>query len=172
MAFKRVQFGSSRFGSMRRSMSNSRLLFTAITWFFALTMVYSSLFYVPAFYDFKQAFGIANTNEVSVKPKKESIFTPYINLLNQNRTFLRQGQGMEAVYAVSRGSNAELVFYACEAPPVVEVFRCNPKIVQRHPIRKTSGRYAIKVQNSGFYAFDIIVSDPEKPYKVVWQRRY
>jgi len=153
----------------KRSMSNTKLAVTAFVWMFAIIMVYSSFFYAPAYYDFKNAFGIANTKSINTKSAPKSIISPYIDLMKQNRAFLKKGQGMEVVYAFSPGVKAELVLYKCQSPVVVEVFKCNPVVINSKRMRRRKGRHIVKVKDSGFYAFDVVVSDKEKKKPRTWR---
>ncbi|NNE57782.1 MAG: hypothetical protein HKN36_06705 [Hellea sp.] len=153
-------------------MSNSRLVGSAMSITFGLSVAYGSLFYVPAYFNYKQAFGINTVSEVSAD-KKKSFLSPYIDLLNLDRAFLRAGQGVEAVYEFPAGTNAQLVFFHCQAPALIEILRCNPVIIKTIKIgNQVKGKQGLRVSTSGFYGFDVRLDNPDADYKIVWQRRY
>jgi len=155
----------------KRSMSNWRLIATAGTWIIALGAMYSSLFYVPAFINFNKTFGISATAP-DVESESKSFLKPYKDLLMQNRTYLRQGQAMEAHYQINSPKGGKLLFFKCQSPIIIEVFRCNPQVVQTLPLRKSKGSYSVEVNTSGFYGFKIALANEEAKYDVVWRRRY
>ena len=96
-----------------------------------------------------------------------------MDLLNLNRAYLTAGQGVDVSYNIVRGTKAELIFYKCQTMPIVEVFSCNPIIVDRTPIgRSRSGKKSIKVKSNGFYAFKIISEAAPENYQIAWRRRY
>lgn len=153
----------------RRSMSNIRLLTTAAVWIMGIAAIYCSFFYLPAFYDYRKAFGISSTVP-EISNKERSLFSPYVDLLLQNKTFLLSGQAMEASYKLDSRDAGTLLFYKCQSPVIVEVFKCDPIIVQEFPLRKADGKYAIQVNQNGFYGFELALNDHSLDYAVAWRR--
>lgn len=163
--------GWSRLWGQERTMSNSRLVSTAITWTIALTAIYCSIFYVPAYFDINSAIGVSTTQS-KIPEKKSSIFSPILDLLKQNRAYMIRGQGMEAQYKVTGNVSGTLVLYTCQSPIILEVFNCNPVDIQEIPLTKTTGRYAVKLNQSGFYGMTIRLDDEEAEFAMIWRRVY
>ena len=156
-----------------RSMSNGRLLGTAFSLLLGMFFVYTSIFYIPAFLNIRGAFGISGTHALAKAKSSKSPLSPFLNLLNMDRAYLASGQGVDVHYKLSRGTKAELVFYKCQTMPVMEVFNCDPIIVDRMSLRRSSsGQKSIQVKSNGFYAFKIITDAAPGNYQVAWQRRY
>ena len=168
---KRNTVGWRRLFGQQRTMSNSRLVSTAITWTIGLVAMYSSLFYIPAFFDHKTAFGIS-TSAPDLNKEDKSLLSPYKELLFQKRAYLKKGQSMEAFYRVEAGSRGNLVVYTCQAPVVIEVFSCNPAVIQTLPLKKSNGKYTVRVKQNGFYGYDIQLADKDSDYDLIWRRRF
>ena len=174
MSFNKVQItrrntpGWATIFGNSRSMSNWRLISTAGAWLLGIASLYCSLFYVPAFYDFKKAFGMSSRPQLSTQ--SNSLLAPYLDLLKQNRSFMMSGQSMEAYYKLDAKSKGKLLFYKCQSPIIVEVFSCNPVIVREIPITKIDGRTAIQVQKNGFYGFYVSIEDESVHYDLAWRR--
>lgn len=171
MGFNKVEIAKNTDAWTGRSMSNSRLLATAGTWTFAIVALYCSLFYVPALYDFKRGFDIS-TRVPDATNSNRNVFSPAIELLQQNRAYMRAGQSMEAVYDISGTANGNLIIYGCNAPIVVEIFRCDPVTIQKIPIRKKNGRHAVQINQNGFYGYRLDLADASSDYDLVWRRRF
>lgn len=152
----------------RRSMSNWRLLGTAASWLLGIAAIYCSMFYVPAFYDFKRALGISSS--APQIQTERNFLSPYVDLLSQNRSFMMSGQTMEAAYKIDGGSQGKLIFYKCQTPVIIEVFSCNPVTVQEVSLTDSEGRKAIRVNQNGFYGFQLALNDTESKYAVSWRR--
>jgi len=168
---KNARGWTSLFGN-QRSMSNSRLLATVFSWLLGLSAIYCSLFYVPAFIDFKKSFGMSSASP-KFETAKKSFLKPYNDLLIQNKAFLRNGQTMEAHYKLgSNSGGGQLLFYKCQSPLVVQIFSCNPVIIKTLPLRKTKGSFALKVNLNGFYGLRASLANPETEYDIVWRRRF
>jgi len=171
MGLNKVEISNNPNTWTERSMSNGRLLATAGTWIFAIAALYSSLFYIPALYDFNRGFDLSSrvpdANKASSNP-----LSPAIELLRQNRAYMRAGQSMEAVYDISGSSKGNLVIYACNSPTVIEVFKCDPVTIQQIPIKKQNGRHAVQIQQNGFYGYRIELADAAADYDLVWRRRF
>lgn len=168
---KRNTIGWRRVFGQPRTMSNSRLVGTAFTWTLAFATMYCSLFYIPAFFDHKTAFGIS-TAAPDMNKKSVNVLTPYQEILNQKRAYLKKGQTMEAFYRVNGKTSAQLVVYTCQSPIILEVFSCNPLIIQKIPLRKSRGHYAVRVKENGFYGYDIQLADQAADYDMIWRRRF
>ncbi len=163
--------GWSRIFGSARSMSNSRLLGSALSWVLGISAFYCSLFYVPAFFDYKKVFGISNVTP-NIDDKKHSVLSPYMELMQLNRTYLKSGQSMEAYYKIIGNNPAELLLYTCMSPAVIEVFVCDPAIVKRIPLEKARGSYSVQVPENGFYGYRVQVAERSDKYYLIWRRRF
>jgi len=152
-------------------MSNSRLLGTAVTWTIALAAIYCSLFYIPAFYDFKTAIGVTSA-QTDISTKEKKFYSPLVDLLAQNQGYVMSGQAMEAQYKIKGSKSGTLVVYACQSPVIVEIVRCNPTVVKEIPLRKSEGKHAVQVSQAGFYGFTIRLDDEESDFYMIWRRIY
>lgn len=161
--------GWSRFWGQQRTMSNSRLISTALTWFLALATIYCSLFYVPAFYDFKTGFGVSSAAP-DVQTKEKKFYSPAIDLLKQNQGFVMSGQAMEAHYKIDGKVSGKLLVYTCQSPVILEIFYCDPVIIKDVPIKKARGKYAIRVNQNGFYGYTIELDNDESEFNLAWRR--
>ncbi len=170
MAFKKVDISSDD-PWRGRSMSNGRLLATAMTWVFAIAAIYCSLFYIPALYDFDRGFDLSSRVPNAEKSRSNPL-SPAIQLLRQNRAYMRAGQSMEAVYDILGPTKGDLVIYACNAPTIIEVFRCEPVVIQKIPIQKQNGQHAVRIQQNGFYGYRLELADASADYDLVWRRRF
>ena len=162
--------GWKRVWSKERTMSNSRLLATAATWTIALAAIYCSFFYIPAFYDFKNAIGVTSA-QLDVE-KEDRFYSPLVDLLSQNQGYMMSGQSMEAQYKIKGASSGTLVVYACQSPVIVEIVKCDPAVVKEIPLRRSEGKYAVRVGEAGFYGFTIRLNDEESDFYMIWRRIY
>ncbi len=161
--------------SMRpdRSMSNGRLLGSALSLILGLFLAYASIFYVPAFFNIRGAFGISGAHPMAKAKSSKSPLQPFIDLINMDRTYLTAGQSVDVRYNFASGSKAELVFYKCQTLPIMEVFNCNPIVVDRISISHSrSGQKSLRIKSNGFYAFEVVTNTAPSKYHIAWQRRY
>lgn len=165
---RRNTAGWSRFWTPQRTMSNSRLISTALTWTLALAAIYCSLFYVPAFYDFKTGFGLSSKPNIEQSQRK--FYSPAIDLLKQNQGFVMSGQAMEAHYKIDGKVNGKLLVYACQSPVVLEIFHCDPVIVKEVPIKKAKGKYVVRINQNGFYGYTIKLDNKDADFNLAWRR--
>jgi len=147
----------------QRTMSNGRLLGTAFTLFLAITLVFSCLFYLPAFFDYRTAFQLAPPNLEDNRFKQ-------LDALKPKRTYFRAGQGLRTVYNFPAGTKADLVYYKCRPVLILEVFKCDPEEVERFSLRRSNGQHMTRVNQSGFYGVEVITKAED--YDVIWQRTY
>ncbi len=163
VAIKRNKSRWAGIFGQQRTMSNGRLVGTAFTLFLAITLVFSCIFYLPAFFDYRTAF--------QLKPQDiEDRRFAELEALKPKRTYFRAGQGLRTVYKFPSGAKAELVYYKCKPVPILEVFRCDPQEVERQRLRRTNGQHRIRINQSGFYGVQVITSAED--YDVIWQRTY
>lgn len=161
--------GWSRFWTQERTMSNSRLVSTALTWTFAIAAIYCSLFYVPAFYDFKTGFGLSS-KAPQVQSVDRKFYSPAIDLLKQKQGFVMSGQAIEAHYKIDGNVSGNLSVYACLSPVIIEIFKCDPVIIKEIPLKKSSGKVSVRVNQNDFYGYMITLKDETADYHLAWRR--
>jgi len=161
--------GWSLFWSQQRTMSNARLISTAMTWTFALAAIYCSLFYAPAFYDLKNAFGVtSNPSKAQLENKK--FYAPLVDLLNQSQGYVMGGQAIEAYYKIEGEVSGNLVVYACQSPIIIEIFKCDPVIIKEVPLKKSQDKYAVQVNQNGFYGMTLKLNNEDSDFNLIWRR--
>ncbi len=171
----------------KRSMSNLRLIGSAVSICLGLTLAYASIFYVPAFIDFKGAMHVVGIDQ-NKKPlvakvqsnssQKWGILSPYVDMFRLPRGYLRSGQKLHVDYIISPGTELELTIRQCVSYPVLEVFRCEETRDQKVTISSPrEGAQTFRVSEPGFYYYSgkTINKDGSaetRPYAVAWQRRH
>ena len=179
-SFKEAMIAAAKY-EPKRSMSNRRLIGSALSWILGLFIVYCAIFYVPAFVNLRSTMDVAGLKpKTAVLPaanEKPGVLTPYLRLLNARRGFFRSGQILQVDYALSPGTELTLTIRKCEAPVIVEIFTCNS--VQDQTIRISKpreGSQMFRVSEAGFYYYsettrNLDGSEDEKPHVVLWRRR-
>ena len=171
----------------KRSMSNARLIGSAVSICLGLALAYASVFYVPAFIDFNNAMHVVGLDKDKklLKPEVQNkdlsrwgVLRPYVELFQLPRGYLRNGQKLHVEYAISPGTELELTIRRCVSYPVLEVFRCDQSRDQHINITSPrEGAQTLKVSEAGFYYYTARTinkdgSDEKRPYAVSWQRRH
>ena len=169
---RRNTAGWSRIFGGHRTMSNWRLLGSAISLFLGISMIYASFFYVPAFVNVKKYLHLNGPFEAPPPASHSEFYRKYSPILSVDRTYLNQGQIIEAFYSLEPGTRGELVFYQCQSPAIIEAFYCDPIIVQSFKLKQTKGSHTVRVNMSDFYGFAVVLPDPETPYATAWRRIY
>ena len=197
MAFQRVKLSeASSFKEMmlaaakyepKRSMSNIRLVGSAVSISLGLMIAYCSLFYVPAFVDFKGAMRVVGIDQdqkpltleqQAERAERWGVLAPYIRQFQLPRGYLRSGQKLHVQYALSPGTELTLSIKRCASVPILEVFKCQVAQEQTVNIRRPlEGVQTFRVSEPGFYYYTQATvnrdgSEEVKPYAVMWQRRH
>lgn len=160
-------------------MSITRFITSIFSLIFGLGVVYASIFYAPAYYDFDRALGLS-TEEGKlpvIEEKKEHMLSAYTDMFKIRRGFIRKGQALEVKYVLSPGTKMTISIHHCKAPVVVEAFYCmNTQGEQIEVKNELRGTKALIMRQPGFYYFDEEVTNLDgspttKPFTVIWKRR-
>jgi hypothetical protein len=158
-----------------RSMSNKRLVLSAISLLIGLFCAYSSFFYWPAFSSKKSFIKIATQNETWPANGKEAQGNnPYLNYLLMNQGYLRAGQAVEVNYELSPEAQLELTVIKCAGPIVLEIYSCRGTVIMDIDADINSGKFELIVDQAGFYKFEEklkYTSGMDSSYKVAWVRK-
>lgn len=160
-----------------RSVSNSRLLGSGLSILFGLFILYTSVFYVPAFVNMG-ALGLATpATEQPQADTKKHLLSGYTDMFKIRRGYIRAGQSLHVDYALSPGQNLMLNIQKCSAPVILEVFYCSN--IQGQEIKVTGdarGSRSFVMREPGFYYFDEVVTNgngsiSEDPFFIMWSRK-
>ena len=159
-------------------MSNKRFLGTFTSLFVGLILVYSSIFYVPAFLDMQKVMGMS-TEKIKLPrvSEKSRALSSYANFFKIRRGYIRRGQALTLEHDLAPGTIMTASISRCSAPPVIEVFYC--RNIEGQQIKITSdlpGKRNFIMRKPGFYYFDELItnkdgSKTDSEYKVLWSRR-
>lgn len=160
----------------KKSLGLGRTFGSAISLSLGGMLCYVSLHYLPAFFNPKEIIGVSNaTKSVNAVQAEKNNFVlgAYIDAFSVKRTYLRDGQAIQASYDLPAGMDIELTIKRCRPILVVEVFKCEnvgEKTVLINNDRTGTQRF--KFQGKGFYMFDerIIRQAKGQDYRVVWSR--
>lgn len=154
-----------------------RTLLSALAISLGLFLVYVALHYIPAHIRPVGVVGLTTENGRLTKTVHKKSPIPvignYLDAFQIRRTFLREGQTLEARFIVPEGSEIQLHVRQCRSAFGVEVFYCD---VTSHDtvtiVQEGYGRRTLTAPRDGFYYFDERVKTPEAdaPYKIVWAR--
>ena len=177
---------SHRAKKTRRNRTFRRMYMSVFVLFGSAFLVISSMFYVGAFFDVGKIVGVSQAQraenakaKASTSASKErNFFTPFIDLVQMDRVYLRSGQTILATYDLPKNAQMTLVIKQCKSKPILEVFDCELVGEQKKTItRKSNGFTRFTVANPGFYHFsDTVkiggksVDSTEADYRVIWQR--
>lgn len=161
-----------------RTMSNVRLLGSAISLTVGGFMLYSAMHYVPSYFGAHKVLSLSNLDSAAEAmvpgDKNGNILSPYMDLFEIQRTYLRPGQRIQAQYDLERGTVVELRIRRCQQQFIVEVFDCNVIGEKTMTVRnKTTGSHEFTFKEAGFYMFDekvIKQGRGKKPSYVTWRR--
>lgn len=164
----------------KRSMSNKRLVASAIALFLGIFLSYCSLFYLPAFASDSQILRLSSADKVSPKidydaSRKDGWFTPYFDLLRMQRGYMSAGSKVEAMFVTSTPAQATFAVTRCKKLPIVEIFSCTPIDDSRVTVSdKDSGLVSFTIETSGFYHVTETIrsaSGEYVDYNVIWRRK-
>lgn len=172
------KFGRNlRQGLTRRSMSNRRLVFMALSLLLAIFMSYASFFYIPAYLSGNAILKIASHTgdyPTSTRHKdNQTALERYLDYLIMNRGYLTKGQAVKVRYARSEATELTLIASRCAGPVIWEIFSCDKTEVKRINAKKINGETIFAVPQNGFYQFNEVTSLGEpsaSAYDVIWSR--
>jgi len=161
-----------------RTMSNTRLVGTAISLTLGGLMCFSAMHYAPAYMGSNEVLSLSNLDSAAARmiPGKNNrnMLTPYMDLFEIKRTYLRPGQRIQAKYNLSQGTVVELRIRRCQQQFILEVFDCNVIGEKKMTVEnKTSGSHEFMFEEAGFYLFDERVvkkSESSKKSYITWRR--
>lgn len=165
--------------SRKKPMGLSRTLCSAVSLILGGTLCYASLHYMPAFVDTRKIIAISNFNQSSTRLKEEEsnfFLKAYWDIFGLKRTYLRNGQSIQAQFALPAGTELELGIKRCRPALILEVFNCEVIGEKSFKITdKQTGTQRFQFQGKGFYLFDekLLGVSPDtkiEPYRVVWSR--
>ena len=165
--------------SRKKPMGFARTLGSAFSMILGGTLCYVSLHYMPAFVDTRKVIAISNLDQSStrLKEEKSSFFLKaYWDAFSLRRTYLRDGQSIQAQYALPVGTELELGIKRCRPAFILEVFNC--EVIGQKSFKITNdqtGTQRFQFQGKGFYIFEEKLSgiSPDTKttsYRVVWSR--
>lgn len=160
-------------------MSITRFIVSMFSLMFGLAVIYASIFYAPAFYDFNRALGLSTEDGKLpiIKEEKEHALSAYTDMFKLRRGYIRKGQALEVKYVLSPGTKMTLSIQHCKAPVVIEAFYCmNTQGEQSTVKNELRGTKAFIMRQPGFYYFDEEVTNLDgtattKPFTVIWKRK-
>lgn len=159
------------------SMSKKRFVATFISLMLGAVLMYSSVFYVPAYLDSRGLMGISTQDSKFPKMAEEpGTVNTFKNILKMRRSYLYEGQGIVLNYNMSGRAAINAVIGQCEAPPIIEVFHCRKTNEQRFKIvTGAQGRKSFAIKKTGFYYFDDFVTNTDGSptditYHIEWTR--
>lgn len=164
----------------KRSMSNKRLVASAMSLLLGIFLSYCSLFYLPAFASDSQILRLSSAEKISPKitfgaSRKDGWFTPYFDLLRMQRGYMSAGSTVQALFVVSEPAELTFAVTRCKKLPIIEIFSCTPVDDSRVTVEgKESGLVSFTVDQSGFY--HVTESVRSRPggyadYNVIWRRK-
>ncbi len=171
----------------KRELTFRRMYFTVATWSLAGVLIYTSSFYIGAFYDFGQIIGYsqieraknAKENITKLDPKTQTnMLSPVINTFKLNRIYLLEGQKIEGSYVLPRGTKLTMFIKHCKTMPFIEVFKCKFDYEMEKTIKnRTAGTVSFTAPANGFYYFDTkgiklpaTEIRPHQDYRIIWRR--
>lgn len=163
----------------KKPMGLGRAFGSAISLILGGTLCYVSLHYMPAFVSTRKVISVSHLDQSSTRLKDEQshfLLGAYWDAFSLKRTYLRDGQSIQAQYALPVGSVLELGIKRCRPAFILEVFKCDVIGEKSFTItHDETGTQRFKFQGKGFYLFEEKVSGlpadaSTKPYRVVWSR--
>lgn len=165
--------------SKRPKMGIIRTTFTGLSLVFGFLMCYVALHYIPAFMQTNKVLSLSglNTNKAAAELKPENpierFIMPYIDAFDMQRTYLREGQTIQAQYVLPEGATLDLHIQKCRRLWVVEIFTCQTMAYEHVQVTDRTGTQAFTFRDTGFYHFKDVVTLPHEgqEYRVVWKRK-
>ena len=161
----------------RKSMGLGRTFGSATTLIIGGAMCYISLHYIPAYLGLNKILAFSDLDtSASVAPESShwAALSSYADAFRLKRTFLREGQTIQAQYALPKGAKLDLVIQRCRPAFVVEIFKCQVINEETARVRNDQlGTQRFRFPEAGFYRFDervTLAPNNQKNYRVVWSR--
>lgn len=164
-------------GKKRRSMGLGRTFGSATTLIIGGAMCYVALHYIPAYLGLNKLLSFSDmdtTSSVAPESSQWAALSSYADAFRIKRTYLRQGQTIQAQYALPAGAKLDLVIQRCRPAFIVEIFNC--QVISEETARVTNdkdGAQRFRFPEAGFYRFDekvTLAPDNVKNYRVIWSR--
>lgn len=161
----------------RRSMGLGRTFGSATTLIVGGAMCYVALHYIPAYLGLNKLLSFSDmdtTSSVAPESSQWATLSSYADAFRLKRTYLRQGQTIQAQYALPAGAKLELVIQRCRPAFIVEIFKC--QVISEETARVTNdrdGAQRFRFPEAGFYRFDekvTLAPNNVKNYRVIWSR--
>ncbi|MEP3891688.1 MAG: hypothetical protein ABJN69_14615 [Hellea sp.] len=172
-----AQYIDKSSGKRRRSMGLGRTFGSATTLIIGGAMCYIALHYIPAYLGLNKILSFSDmdtTSSVAPESSQWAALSSYADAFRLKRTYLRQGQTIQAQYALPAGAKLDLIIQRCRPAFVVEIFNC--QVISEETARVVNdkdGTQRFRFPKSGFYRFDETVTlapNNVKNYRVIWSR--
>ena len=161
----------------RRAMGLGRTFGSATTLIIGGAMCYVALHYIPAYLGLNKILSFSDldtTASVAPESSQWAALSSYADAFRFKRTYLRQGQSIQAQYALPDGAKLDLVIQRCQPAFIVEIFKC--QVISEETARVVGdkdGTHRFRFPESGFYRFDekvTLAPNNVKNYRVIWSR--
>ncbi len=173
----RAQYLDKGASKKRRSMGLGRTFGSATTLIMGGAMCYVALHYIPAYLGLNKLLSFSDmdtTSSVAPESSQWATLSSYADAFRLKITYLRQGQTIQAQYALPAGAKLELVIQRCRPAFIVEIFKC--QVISEETARVTNdrdGAQRFRFPEAGFYRFDekvTLAPNNVKNYRVIWSR--
>lgn len=144
------------------SMSINRGPSTILSLLLGLFLVFSSFFYLPAYFS------------NSFDEKIALLDNRYLNHILMNQGYFKSGQTVTVDYEMPPGTELSLSVTKCSGPLIVEIYSCRGTLVETFKVTESSNRFNLVMGETGFYKFDQkLTNDPAKNdiFEVIWMRK-
>ncbi len=163
----------------KKSLGLGRTIFSGLSLSFGGLMCYVALHYLPAFLQTQKIISSVTLEDAALRLEDRGpirkIFGPYIDAFSMQRTYLRDGQKVQAQFLLPEGAQLELYIQRCKPVIVVEIFKCYQVSEKTITVtNKTIGSKRLTFADSGFYHFKHKIkfkNNIAEDYKVVWSRK-
>ncbi|WP_416877866.1 hypothetical protein [Litorimonas sp.] len=163
----------------KKSMGLGRTIGSALSIILGGTLCYVSLHYMPAFVDTRKIIAASKLDQSSTRLQDENsgfLLKAYWDAFSIRRTYLRDGQSIQAQYALPAGTELELGIKRCRPAFILEVFNC--EVIGEKSFKITddqTGTQRFQFQGKGFYLFEeklsgVSADTKSISYRVVWSR--
>jgi len=165
--------------SRSKPMGLSRAFGSALSLILGGALCYVSLHYMPAFVSTRKIVAVSDFDQSSTRLKNDEnhfFLKAYWDAFSLKRTYLRDGQSIQAQYALPPGTKLELGIKRCRPAFILEVFKCD--VIGEKSFKITNdqtGTRRFQFQGKGFYLFEekltgLSPGAHPKSYRVVWSR--
>ena len=172
-----AEYIDKRIDKKRKSMGLGRTLGSATSLIIGGTMCYVALHYIPAYLGLNKVLSLSDLNTSSSVAPEDSQWaslTSYVDAFRIKRTYLRQGQEIQAEYALPEGATLDLIIQRCQPAFIVEIFKCQVISEETAQVKNNKvGAQRFHFPEAGFYRFDekvTLAPDNVKNYRVIWSR--